>query len=154
MLHQSTLAGSVLHDSHNFALSFEMMNSQSIQMRPISFYESVGGEATFARIVDRFYDNVTKDTILSPMYPPDLDESKRTLRLFLMQYFGGPGDYSTERGHPRLRMRHATFAIGQAERDAWMKHMTAAVEAEVLPGEARDAMLQYFEQAANWMMNR
>jgi hemoglobin len=126
-------------------------------LRPMnspSFYDAIGGEATFARIVDRFYDNATNDAVLSPMYPPDLVESKRTLRLFLMQYFGGPGNYSIERGHPRLRMRHVHFSIGQAERDAWMRHMKAAVEAEVPNPEACEVLLKYFEQAATFMMNR
>ena len=78
----------------------------------MTIYEAVGGEETFARLVENFYNAVQEDEVLRPIYPGDWDESKRTLKLFLMQYFGGPGDYSQERGHPRLRMRHAPFAIG------------------------------------------
>ena len=63
------------------------------------------------------------------MYPEDLTESKAHLALFLMQYWGGPRDYSEQRGHPRLRMRHVPFVIGSAEAEAWLRHMTAAVEA-------------------------
>ncbi len=96
----------------------------------MSIYETVGGEETFARLVENFYNAVQEDEVLRPIYPGDWDESKRTLKLFLMQYFGGPDDYSQERGHPRLRMRHAPFAVGLAERDAWMKHMKAALEKE------------------------
>jgi hemoglobin len=92
--------------------------------------------------------------VLRPLYPSDLAESKRHLALFLMQYFGGPSTYSKERGHPRLRMRHLPFAIGQAERDAWMRHMTAAVDAERLPEGVREVLVDYFERAATFMINR
>jgi hemoglobin len=119
-----------------------------------TIYELAGGEATFARIADNFYNTVQQDEVLQPLYPGDWDESKRTLKLFLMQYFGGPGDYSQERGHPRLRMRHALFTIGQAERDAWMKHMTAAIDAENFQPELRALFLDYFERTATFMMNR
>jgi len=119
-----------------------------------SLYEPIGGEAALTRIVDRFYDAVATDTLLRPLYPDDLSESRRTLRLFLMQYFGGDNSYASERGQPRLRMRHAPFAIGQAERNAWLLHMNAAVEAEVSDPTARQAMLDYFKQAATWMMNQ
>jgi hemoglobin len=119
-----------------------------------TLFEQVGGAPVFERIVSRFYDGVAEDAVLRAMYPEDLAESKRTMSLFLMQYFGGPSTYSAERGHPRLRMRHAPFAIGQAERDAWMKHMRAAVEAEEIPADAKQAMLEYFERAATFMMNR
>ena len=119
-----------------------------------TLFEQVGGAPVFERIVSRFYDGVAEDAVLRAMYPDDLSESKRTMSLFLMQHFGGPGAYSAERGHPRLRMRHAPFSIGQAERDAWMKHMRAAVESEEMPEAAKQAMLEYFERAATFMMNR
>ncbi len=119
-----------------------------------TIYELAGGEETFARLVDNFYNAVQHDELLRPMYPGDWDESKRTLRLFLMQYFGGPGDYSTERGHPRLRMRHIPFAIGQAERDAWMEHMTAAVATEHFAPELHAIFMEYFDRVATFMMNR
>lgn len=121
---------------------------------PTTLFDTVGGAATFERIVDNFYHRLERDPVLRPMYPPDLAESRRTMTLFLIQYWGGPTTYSQERGHPRLRMRHAPFAIGQAERDAWMQHMTAAVKAEPLPPEIQDALLKYFEQAATFLMNR
>ena len=119
-----------------------------------TIFDLAGGEAAFTRIVARFYEGVESDPLLRPIYPEDLAESRRTLRLFLMQFFGGPGDYSQERGHPRLRMRHMPFAIGQAERDAWMRHMTAAVKAENLPPQIEAVLLEYFERAATFMMNR
>jgi len=117
-------------------------------------YESVGGEPGFRRIVARFYAGVAGDPVLRPLYPVDLTESEHWLALFLMQYFGGPATYSEQRGHPRLRMRHFPFAIGQAERDAWMTHMRAAVEDEALPEPVATALLDYFDRAATFMMNR
>jgi hemoglobin len=119
-----------------------------------TIYEAIGGAETFWRIVENFYNAVHADKPLYAIYPQDLEESKRTLALFLIQYFGGPRDYSDERGHPRMRMRHAPFAIGQAERDGWMHHMTNAVKAEELPPEIEAAMLQYFDRTATFMMNR
>ena len=117
-------------------------------------FQAVGGAETFDRVVDRFYEGVSADPGLRPMYPEDLAASRRHLSLFLQQYFGGPGTYSEVRGHPRLRMRHFPFAIGQAERDSWMRHMRAAVEAERLPPEAESMLLDYFERAASFLMNR
>ena len=117
-------------------------------------FQAVGGAETFDRVVDRFYEGVSTDPVLRPMYPEDLAASRRHLSLFLQQYFGGPGTYSEERGHPRLRMRHFPFAIGQAERDAWMRHMRIAVEAERLPLEVESALLNYFERAATFLLNR
>jgi hemoglobin len=119
-----------------------------------TIYEAAGGAETFERIVERFYEGVEDDPVLRPLYPTDLAESKRHLALFLMQYFGGPSTYSQERGHPRLRMRHVPFAIGQAERDAWIRHMGAAVDAERLPEGVRDVLLDYFDRAATFMINR
>jgi hemoglobin len=119
-----------------------------------TIYEAAGGAETFERIVERFYAGVEGDPVLRPLYPADLAESKRHLALFLMQYFGGPSTYSEERGHPRLRMRHLPFAIGQTERDAWMRHMGAAVDAERLPEGVRDVLVDYFDRAATFMINR
>ena len=121
---------------------------------PQTIFEQVGGAATFERIVEDFYSGVATDPVLRPMYPEDLTESKRHLTLFLIQYFGGPGTYSEQRGHPRLRMRHVPFKIGQAERDAGLRHMTAAVEAQPLPAAARAALLEYFERASTFLMNQ
>jgi hemoglobin len=119
-----------------------------------TLYAAAGGEETFRRIVSRFYAGVADDPLLRPLYPEHLEESERHLALFLVQYFGGPSTYSQQRGHPRLRMRHLPFAIGQAERDAWVRHMTAAVEAEGLPDSLSGALLDYFDRAATFLMNR
>src|SRR5258707_9228127 len=92
-----------------------------------SFYEAVGGEETFTRLVSRFYAEAESDPLLRPVYPSrDLGPAAEHLRLFLIQYWGGPGTYSERRGHPRLRMRHAPFPIRQAERDALLRHLRTA----------------------------
>jgi hemoglobin len=122
--------------------------------RPDSLYERVGREPFFVELVERFYDGVQVDPLLRPLYPEDLEPGKAHLAGFLSQYWGGPPQYSMERGHPRLRMRHAPFEIRQAERHAWVKHMTAAVHAvEVSPDDAA-LLLAYFEDAATFMINR
>ncbi|MBB5153094.1 globin [Saccharopolyspora phatthalungensis] len=119
-----------------------------------TFYQQVGGEATFHRIVARFYEEVAKDELLRPLYPEeDLGPAEERLRLFLMQYWGGPHTYSDRRGHPRLRMRHAPFKIGPAERDAWLRCMQIAVDEVDLQPEHREQLWQYLEMAANSMMN-
>ncbi|PJF36811.1 MAG: globin [Candidatus Thermofonsia Clade 1 bacterium] len=119
-----------------------------------SVYEQVG-EAALARLIAAFYRRVKDDPILRPLYPEqDLAGAERRLRLFVIQYFGGPTDYSAERGHPRLRMRHAPYAIGQAERDAWLAAMLAALDEAQISEPAYSQMRQYFEQAATFMINR
>ena len=122
-----------------------------------ALYERVGGESFFVDLVNRFYLGVAGDPLLRPLYPDDLRESSRHLALFLMQYWGGPGTYSDERGHPRLRMRHAPFVIGPAERDAWLRHMLAALlELESASRiTAADALefREYLEMAANSLVN-
>lgn len=120
----------------------------------MTVYEAVGGDETFFRLVDAFYAGVETDPILRPMYPDDLGPSKRHLALFLIQYFGGPQTYLRERGHPRLRARHLPFPIDQAARDAWMRHMTAAIQATGLPPAAQQEFLRYFDGAATFLMNR
>ena len=120
-----------------------------------TFYHAVGGEPTFRRLVAGFYRRVATDPVLRPLYPEeDLSGAEERLRLFLMQYWGGPGTYSERRGHPALRMRHAPFAIGPAERDAWLRNMTAAVEDLELPPELAAPLLDYLRMAANAMVNR
>ena len=119
----------------------------------MTIYEAVGGEHTFTKLVEDFYDGVVGDPILRPMYPKDLTPSKRHLALFLMQYFGGPRTYLEERGHPRLRMRHLPFSIDQAARDAWIRHMAAAVRSTGLPPAAREEFMRYFEGAATFLVN-
>jgi hemoglobin len=121
----------------------------------VSFYEAVGGEPTFRRLVAGFYQRVATDPVLRPLYPEeDLSGAEERLRLFLMQYWGGPHTYSDRRGHPALRMRHAPFAIGPAERDAWLRHMTAAVEDLELPQELATPLLEYLTMAATALRNR
>ncbi|MGH3624123.1 MAG: globin, partial [Sciscionella sp.] len=93
-----------------------------------NLYNAIGGEQAFRRIVGRFYAEVAEDEVLRPVYPEeDLGPAEERLRLFLMQYWGGPHTYSDQRGHPRLRMRHAPFKIGPIERDAWLRCMRIAV---------------------------
>lgn len=119
-----------------------------------SFYEAVGGEETFHRIVARFYEEVAKDELLRPLYPDeDLGPAEQKLRLFLMQYWGGPHTYSEQRGHPRLRMRHAPFVIGPLQRDAWLRCMKIAVDEAGLPEPQRQQLWEYLEMAAHSLMN-
>ncbi|AIJ21781.1 globin [Amycolatopsis methanolica] len=121
---------------------------------PQSFYEAVGGEPTFRKIIARFYAEVAKDEVLRPMYPEeDLGPAEDRLRLFLMQYWGGPHTYSDQRGHPRLRMRHAPFKIGPIERDAWLRAMRIAVDEAGLPEPLETQLWNYLEMAAQSMMN-
>ena len=119
-----------------------------------TFYEAFGGEETFRRLVHRFYEGVAGDPLLRPLYPEaDLGPAEDRLRLFLIQYWGGPTDYSDQRGHPRLRLRHAPFVIGPAERDAWLLHMRAAVDSLHLPEPHRTTLWDYLERAAYFMVN-
>jgi len=119
-----------------------------------SFYTEIGGEPTFRRIVDRFYELVGQDEVLRPLYPEqDLGPAAERLRLFLMQYWGGPHTYSQQRGHPRLRMRHASFRVGPAERDAWLRCMRTAVDEAQLPEAHREVLWQYLEMAAQSLLN-
>ncbi|GAA4558131.1 globin [Planotetraspora kaengkrachanensis] len=119
-----------------------------------SFFEAVGGEEIFRRLVHRFYEGVVEDPLLRPLYPEDdLDGAEERLRMFLIQYWGGPNDYSQQRGHPRLRMRHAPFVIGEPERDAWLKHMGDAVQSLDLPPELEKQLWDYLVYAAHSMIN-
>jgi hemoglobin len=120
-----------------------------------TFYEEVGGAPVFRALVAHFYAGVRTDPVLAPLYPQDdWDGAETRLRSFLEQYWGGPTTYSQERGHPRLRMRHAPFAIGTTERDAWLTHMRAAVDSLDLPAEHDAALWGYLEMAAMSMQNR
>ncbi|SDQ06306.1 globin [Quadrisphaera sp. DSM 44207] len=119
-----------------------------------SFYEAVGGHETFVRLVDRFYEGVAADDVLRPLYPEeDLAPARERLRMFLEQYWGGPGTYSATRGHPRLRMRHAGFRIGPVARDRWLSHMRDAVDSLDLPPQQHDLLWDYLERAAHSMLN-
>ena len=116
-------------------------------------YDAVGGMPFFVALVERFYAIVAHDIMLRPLYPDDLGASADHLALFLAQYWGGPTTYSESRGHPRLRMRHAPFAIGQRERDRWMAAMTAALQQADLDPELERRFLDYFTMAADHMIN-
>jgi hemoglobin len=122
---------------------------------PASFYDAVGGEETFRRLVHVFYQGVAADPELRPVYPSkDLGPAEEHLRLFLMQYWGGPRTYDERRGHPRLRMRHAHFSIGEAERDAWLRHMRAALDELGLDHEHDTQLWDYLVMAAHSLVNQ
>jgi hemoglobin len=127
---------------------------ESGQGQPPTFYDAIGGEPAFRKLVGEFYAGVATDPLLRPMYPEaDLGPAADRLALFLMQYWGGPSTYSARRGHPRLRMRHASFRVGPAERDAWLHHMRRAVDSLGLPEEHESTLWQYLERAAYFMVN-
>ena len=118
-------------------------------------WAQVGGEETFEFIASKFYEGVREDPILAPMYPQDdWDGAIRRFRMFLEQYWGGPGTYSAERGHPRLRMRHAAFHIDSDARDRWLQHMNAALDAAQLPPMHDAAIRDYVERAAFSLINQ
>lgn len=118
------------------------------------FFDEVGGHAMFADLVGDFYRGVAGDPPLRAMYPEeDLGPAEERLRLFLEQYFGGPGTYSDRRGHPRLRMRHAPFVIDAAQRDRWLRHMLAALDARRLPVAHDRVLRDYFTAVADFMLN-
>jgi hemoglobin len=119
-----------------------------------TIYEQAGGDAPFRRLIDAFYRRVEQEPLLRPMYPADLTASREHLFLFVTQYFGGPPRYNGLRGHPRLRMRHAPFAIDRAARDRWLELMRAALAAESLDPEVAAQLDAYFEMAAEAMQNR
>jgi hemoglobin len=126
----------------------------SSQTPGVTFYEAVGGEPTFRRLVTAFYAGVANDPVLRPLYPEeDLAAAAERLTLFLIQYWGGPATYSEQRGHPRLRMRHAPFRIGEAERDAWLSHMLNAVESLDLEPARADELWSYLVRAAHMLRN-
>lgn len=116
---------------------------------------SVIGSEGIARLVKAFYQQVPDDDILGPMYPPhDLHGAEERLRLFLTFRFGGPQDYLQHRGHPRLRMRHAPFAIDQRARDRWMRLMNNAIQSCDLPEEAQPVIRDFLSSVATFLMNR
>lgn len=137
----------------------------------LSLYERVGGTAFFERLVDQFYAGVADDEVLAPLYPeyPDFTGARHRLTLFLVQYWGGPTTYSDERGHPRLRMRHFPFHVGPIERDHWLAHMHAAIDAVcgggdndnddrndnfgVVPAPVAQELRSYFTPAAEHLRN-
>ncbi len=122
-----------------------------------SFYQAVGGEATFHHIVHKFYEQVATDDILGPMYPAhDMEGAEDRLRWFLAQYWGGPETFNERRGHPRLRMRHAQFHIDPAARDRWLElfaNAMATVDKETLPDAHRAAMWDHVVRVADMLIN-
>ena len=128
--------------------------TQTSDADPTSFYEAIGGQATFRRLVDEFYVGVATDPVLRPLYPDeDLGPANDRLRMFLEQYWGGPGTYSEQRGHPRLRQRHAPFRVGPTERDPWLYHMRHAVDSLGLDPSHQETLWTYLERAAMFMVN-
>jgi hemoglobin len=122
--------------------------------RADTFYAAVGGEETFRRLVEKFYAGVAEDPVLRPLYPEDdLGPAADRLRMFLMQYWGGPTTYSQQRGHPRLRMRHAPFPIGEQARDAWLHNMRRALDSLDLPPEHQKLLWDYLTAAADSLRN-
>jgi hemoglobin len=121
-----------------------------------SIYEAAGGMPFFEALVNRFYDGVAGDPVILAVYPDpdDLAGARHRLTLFLAQYWGGPRTYDEERGHPRLRMRHAGFAIGSTERDAWLRHMRVAIAELHPPAEVAGRLEEYFSPVAEGMRNR
>ena len=120
-----------------------------------TLYEKLGGEAFFADLVSQFYGHVAVDPILRPMYPDsDLKGAALRLQWFLEQYWGGPSTYQENRGHPRLRMRHAEFHIDTAARDAWLNAMHSVVDGMEIEPELRAELWSYLEMAANAMVNQ
>jgi hemoglobin len=120
-----------------------------------SFYDAVGGEETFRRLVASFYSGVAGDPVLRPLYPDeDLGPAEERLRMFLIQYWGGPKTYSEQRGHPRLRLRHQPFPIGEREQDAWLAQMRRAVDSLGLTPEQDSTLWRYLETAAWSLRNR
>ena len=120
-----------------------------------SFYEEIGGEAFFTDLVSQFYAQVAVDPILRPMYPEtDLKAAALRLQWFLEQYWGGPSTYQENRGHPRLRMRHAEFHINIAAHDAWLKAMRTAVDGVEMKPELKAQLWSYLEMAAAAIVNQ
>jgi hemoglobin len=117
-------------------------------------YEAVGGEPAFRRLVAGFYARVAADPVLRPLYPEeDLGSAEERLRMFLIQYWGGPDTYQQQRGHPRLRMRHAPFAVGAAERDAWLRAMRSSLDDLALAPELDALLWDYLQRAAYSLQN-
>ena len=117
-------------------------------------YAAVGEEG-FTRLVAAFYRQVPDDDILGPMYPPaDLAGAEQRLRDFLVGRFGGPQRYMEQRGHPRLRMRHAPFTINRAARERWIRLMTRALDEARFPPAADALLREFFDSVATMMINR
>lgn len=122
-----------------------------------TLFDRVGGQPFFEQLTRRFYQGVATDPVLRPLYPADeagFEAARLHLELFLIQYWGGPASYNERRGAPRLRMRHAPFPIGPAERDAWLQHMTESVRQADLSPLDEVQLLGYLTTSAEHLMNR
>ncbi len=120
-----------------------------------TLFDAAGGMPFFEALIGSFYDGVATNPILARVYPADdLDGARHRLTLFFAQYWGGPRTYDAERGHPRLRMRHMPFAIGPAERDAWLRLMGDAIDASAAPPGVAERLHAYIDMAADAMRNR
>ena len=140
--------------SGGFTLPLRPSGQQPFSAPQDNFYAAVGGHDTFVKLVDVFYEGVAEDPLMRPMYPEeDLGPAKERLLLFLEQYWGGPKTYGEQRGHPRLRMRHMPFLVTPAARDAWLRHMRAAVDAVDLSPLHEGILWDYLERAAHSMVN-
>lgn len=125
----------------------------STEAEPENVYELVGGEQWFQDLCTRFYVKVAEDENLRKLYPSDLEPSRYWLAMFLVQYWGGPAQYSDTRGHPRLRMRHMHLEVGIKERDLWFRHMRASLLEANLEVDLEKKMLDYFQMAADHLIN-
>lgn len=119
-----------------------------------SLYNLVGGDDTFRKLVDIFYTRIEKDEVLRPLFTNDLNVDRERQFLFLTQFFGGPGRYNEQRGHPRLRMRHSHVAIDEEARERWLGHMLAAIDETGIEEPMRGVMRSYFERASAMLVNR
>lgn len=119
-----------------------------------TFYDDIGGSPTIRGIVRRFYEGVAEDEVLRPMYPEeDLTAAQDRFAMFLEQYWGGPTAYSDQRGHPRLRMRHAPFDVTPTARDHWLRHFRAGLDGASLTAEQDAQFWDYVMHAAQFMVN-
>ena len=116
-------------------------------------FDRVGGSAWFYQLLDFFYEDVIRRDEIRNLYPDDLTDSKKNTADFLIQYWGGPSSYSERRGHPRLRMRHAPYAIGQYQKESWLASMRFALDQMQPAKEINEAMTEYFLMAADHMKN-
>jgi len=119
-----------------------------------TLYKLVGGDETFQRLVDVFYERIERDPLLRPMFPANLEPGKHRQYLFLTQFFGGPARYNVHRGHPRLRLRHSPFPIDEAARNRWLEHMLAAIDETGIDEPMRSVMRNYFDRASAMLVNR
>ncbi|MGO8670723.1 MAG: globin [Capsulimonadaceae bacterium] len=122
--------------------------------RTTLIFDRLGTAKPLHDLAEAFYRGIETDPVLRPMYPQNLASSRNRLELFLIQRFGGPGTYSEMRGHPRLRMRHAPFLIGVRERDAWMRHMLAALDSVPELQPFRPDLDRYFQESADFLINK